>query len=125
MEYKIQIESLKENLKNITNFYSQNEQYFEKQLDYLANIVNKMETEYKRGLPEHLKDVSLASGFAWTSPTLLCLKLKEEYLRIEQDYNNLKSQLSQENSSYLADNNQMKASLLELTQSLQEMTTKW
>ena len=124
-EYRQQVEVLKEQLSSAATLYSEHEQYFRQQLDYLATVVNKMEDEYKKGVPDHIKSISLTSSSAWASPTLLCLKLKEEYLRIDKEYNLLKSQLSQENSSYLADNNSMKAQILSLSQQLADVTAKW
>ena len=124
-EYKQQVEVLKEQLASAATLYSEHEQYFRQQLDYLASVVNKMEEEYKKGVPDHIKSISLTSSSAWASPTLLCLKLKEEYLKIDKEYNLLKSQLSQENSSYLADNNSMKTQIINLSQQLADVTTKW
>lgn len=95
------------------------------ELDRLASIVNRMEEHYKHHLPDYLKSVSLTADMTWASPTLLCLKLKEEYLMIEQEYNNLRSQLSQESNSYLSMNNQLKDQVRTLSHSLSDMTSKY
>jgi hypothetical protein len=95
------------------------------ELDRLAAIVNKMESHYRQQMPDYLRSVSLTTDMTWASPTLLCLKLKEEYLRIEQEYNNLRSQLSTESNTYLSDNNALKEQVRSLTHQLADITAKY
>lgn len=116
---------LEEKVKELTSKQSINESQTSKELDRLAQLVNQMEDSYRKQFPDHLKSVTLTTDMTWASPTLLCLKLKEEYLRIEKEYTNLKTELRSESHSYLADNESLKDQIRTLGIQLSDLTSKY
>lgn len=120
-----QLTVLEEKVKTLSSQQSVSTNNASQELDRLASMVNKLETHYRQQLPEHLRSISLTTNMTWASPTLLCLKLKEEYLQIEQDYNTLRSQLSAESNTYLSDNNALKDQVRSLGIQLSDVSTKY
>lgn len=117
--------ALEDRMEKLAQQQSKTETSTSAELDRLAAIVNKMESHYRQQMPGYLRSVSLTTDMTWASPTLLCLKLKEEYLRIEKEYNNLRSQLSTESNTYLSDNNALKEQVRSLTYQLADITAKY
>jgi len=125
-ELNLTVAALKEHLDKVTALNQEKDRYFSSQLDSLAVMVNKMEQEYTKGLPEYFKEISLQSpSLSFSSPTLLCIKLKEEFERVENEYSQLRSQLSQESSTYLDANNQLSSKVRSLTHELTDITQKY
>lgn len=102
-----------------------NQKQCSEQLDYLAQLVNNMEEHYKNSLPEHLRNITLTSDMTWASPTMLCLKLKEEYVQLQKDHQVLKSQLSEESNTYISANNDLKDQVRTLNHSLSDTISKF
>lgn len=124
-QVQLQLAALEEKVKSLASQQASCAHNSSQELDRLASMVNEMETHYRQQLPDHLRSVSLTTNMTWASPTLLCLKLKEEYLRVEQEYNNLRSQLSAESNNYLSDNNALKDQVRSLGIQLTDMTTRY
>lgn len=120
-----QLSVLEERVNELTSKQSASESQTSKELDRLAQLVNQMEDSYRKQYPDHLKSVTLTADMTWASPTLLCLKLKEEYLRIEKEYTNLKTELKSESHSYLADNEALKDQVRSLGIQLSDLTSKY
>jgi DNA repair exonuclease SbcCD ATPase subunit len=97
----------------------------ESRMDELADIVNKMRDGSNSGVPSIFKDVSMSSNVAWSSPTLLCMKLREEYEQIAQEFSEFKSKLSQESTSIVEAHKEQTERIKDLTSHLSEMTQKY
>jgi hypothetical protein len=117
-QVKVKLESLEAEIQK-------NQKICSEQLDNLGLLVNNMEEHYKRGLPEHLKNISMTTDMNWASPTLLCLKLKDEFVRLQNEHEVLKSQLSEESNSYITANNDLKDQVRTLNHSLSDISTKF
>lgn len=116
---------VKARLEAIESEIQKNQRISSDQLDNLGKIVNNMEGHYKKGLPEHLKNISITNDMTWASPTLLCLKLKQEFVNLQKDHDVLKSQLSEESNTYISANNDLKDQVRTLNHSLSDMSTKF
>jgi len=125
LKSKVELETIRENLKNITGFMEIRERYVSEQLTYLAHVVNQMENQLKQGMPPELRNIGLHSAAGMTSPTLMCIQLKEECVRINAEYANLKKQLSAEASSNLESLNELQKQHQLKASQLNEMTQKY
>ena len=121
----LEVECLRENLKNVTGFMEVRERYVGEQLDYLAGVVNKMESEISRSVPEELKNIGLHIAPGYTSPTLMCIQLKEECVRIEAEYKKLRTQISAESNNNLQSMGQLQQRVEDLTEELKSTTAKY
>lgn len=114
-----------ENLEKLTREVTATEKFCQDQLDNLAKMVNVMESHFKNEMPQHLQNISMTSDMTWASPTLLCLKLKEEYLNMQKEYEGLRSQLSEESNTYITANNSLKEQVRSLGHSVSDITAKY
>lgn len=125
LKSKVELETIRENLKNITGFMEIRERYVSEQLTHLAYVVNEMENQLKQGMPAELRNIGMHSAAGMTSPTLMCIQLKEECVRINAEYANLKMQLSAEASSNLESLKELQKQHQQKASQLNEMTQKY
>lgn len=109
----------------ITLRFEQESKNFSSHLDQLANIVNSMEETHRAGVPEFFQGVSLSSNVAWASPSLLCLRLLEEYDQVTREFADFKSKLSQESTSIVQAHQDQAEKIKELSSQLVDVTNKY
>lgn len=109
----------------ITLRFEQESKNFSSHLDQLANIVNSMEETHRAGVPEFFQGVSLSSNVAWASPSLLCLRLREEYDQVTREFADFKSKLSQESTSIVQAHQDQAEKIKELSSQLVDITNKY
>ena len=120
-----QLVEMRKAVDNITQRYEQENKNFSGHLDQLAAVVNKMEETHRAGVPEFFQGVSLSSNVAWASPTMLCLKLREEYDQITREFTDFKSKLSQESTSIVKAHQEQAEKIKELSAQLVDINNKY
>lgn len=112
-------------VQQLTDRFDQERRGFSSKLDELAAVVNQMEERFQSGVPEVFKNVSLTSNVVWSSPSLLCMRLREEYEQVSTEFADFKSKLSQESTTIVQAHQEQAEKIKELTSQLQDVSAKY